>query len=317
MRCPARSRRRSSPSGSRCTRSTPAGSPARPAWPGGPTPSCRPASSPSPGVLPRDEAIAKIKSAIAKTYGRRGAEVVERNHAAVDRALAGLHQIEVPGRVTSARELPAVVPASAPEFVRTVTAAMMAGRGDDLPVSALPVDGTYPSGTAAYEKRNISELVAQWDPDLCIQCGNCSFVCPHSVIRSTYYDESLLAGAPPEFRSAPLDARGLPGHPLHAAGVRGGLHRMRAVRAGLPGQRRRRTRRARRSTSRPGSRWWPPSGTTSRSSRRCRWPTGPGWTSAPCAARSSCSRCSSSPAPARAAARRRTSSCCRSCSATG
>jgi pyruvate-ferredoxin/flavodoxin oxidoreductase len=162
------------------------------------------------GVLPREEAIGKIKSAIAKTYGRRGAEVVARNHAAVDRALDGLHRIEVPGQVTSARELPAVVPAHAPEFVRNVTAAMMAGRGDELPVSALPVDGTYPSGTAAYEKRNISELVAQWDPDLCIQCGNCSFVCPHSVIRSTYYDESLLAGAPSAFLSAPLDARGLP-----------------------------------------------------------------------------------------------------------
>ncbi|MDQ2812026.1 MAG: pyruvate:ferredoxin (flavodoxin) oxidoreductase [Actinomycetota bacterium] len=162
------------------------------------------------GVLPREEAIAKIKSAIAKTYGRRGAEVVARNHAAVDRALDGLHRIEVPGQVTSARELPAVVPAHAPEFVRNVTAAMMAGRGDELPVSALPVDGTYPSGTAAYEKRNISELVAQWDPDLCIQCGNCSFVCPHSVIRATYYDESLLAGAPSAFLSAPLDARGLP-----------------------------------------------------------------------------------------------------------
>jgi pyruvate-ferredoxin/flavodoxin oxidoreductase len=162
------------------------------------------------GVLPREEAIAKIKSAIVKSYSRRGAEVVARNHAAVDAALEGLHRIEVPGEVTSVRELPAVVPASAPEFVRTVTAAMMAGRGDDLPVSALPVDGTYPSGTAAYEKRNISELVAVWDPDLCIQCGNCSFVCPHSVIRSTYYDESLLKEAPPDFRSAPLDARGLP-----------------------------------------------------------------------------------------------------------
>jgi pyruvate-ferredoxin/flavodoxin oxidoreductase len=162
------------------------------------------------GVLPREEAIAKIKSAIVKSYGRRGAEVVARNHAAVDAALEGLHRIEVPGTVTSVRGLPAVVPASAPEFVRTVTAAMMAGRGDDLPVSALPVDGTFPSGTAAYEKRNISELVAEWDPDLCIQCGNCSFVCPHSVIRSTYYDESLLSGAPADFRSAPLDARGLP-----------------------------------------------------------------------------------------------------------
>jgi len=163
------------------------------------------------GVLPRDEAIAKIKSAIAKTYGRRGAEVVQRNHAAVDRALAGLHRIETPGRVTSGRDLPPAVPAGAPEFVRTVTAAMMAGRGDDLPVSALPVDGTYPSGTTAYEKRNISDLVAQWDPDLCIQCGNCSFVCPHSVIRSAYYESSLRDGAPAEFRSAPLDARGLPG----------------------------------------------------------------------------------------------------------
>ena len=162
------------------------------------------------GVLPREEAIAKIKAAIAKTYARRGAEVVARNHAAVDRALEGLHRIEVPGQVTSARELPPPVPASAPEFVRTVTAAMLAGRGDDLPVSALPADGTYPSGTAAYEKRNISDLVAEWDPELCIQCGNCSFVCPHSVIRSTYYDESLLAGAPEPFRSAPLDARGLP-----------------------------------------------------------------------------------------------------------
>ncbi len=162
------------------------------------------------GVLPREEAIGKIKSAIAKTYGRRGGEVVERNQAAVDRSLEGLHRIKLPERVTSARELPPVVPAGAPEFVRTVTAAMMSGRGDDLPVSALPVDGTYPSGTAAYEKRNISELVAEWDPDLCIQCGNCSFVCPHSVIRSSYYDESLLAGSPPAFRSAALDAPGLP-----------------------------------------------------------------------------------------------------------
>jgi pyruvate-ferredoxin/flavodoxin oxidoreductase len=162
------------------------------------------------GVLPRDVAIAKIKASIAKTYGRRGAEVVEKNLAAVDRTVEATYQIEVPGLVTATRELPAMIPAGAPEFVRTVTAEMMAGRGDDIPVSALPVDGTYPSGTAAYEKRNISELVALWDPELCIQCGNCSFVCPHSVIRSSYYEESLLAGAPPEFRSAPLDARGLP-----------------------------------------------------------------------------------------------------------
>ncbi|HST17759.1 MAG TPA: pyruvate:ferredoxin (flavodoxin) oxidoreductase [Gaiellaceae bacterium] len=162
------------------------------------------------GVMPREQAIERIKTAVTKTYGRRGAEVVERNQAAVDSALDGLHRVEVPDRATATREPPAVVPAYASEFVRTVTAQMLAGRGDDLPVSALPVDGTYPSGTAAYEKRNISELVAVWDSDICIQCGNCSFVCPHSVIRSRYYDQANLKGAPDGFRSAPLDAVGLP-----------------------------------------------------------------------------------------------------------
>ncbi|HSL63941.1 MAG TPA: pyruvate:ferredoxin (flavodoxin) oxidoreductase [Gaiellaceae bacterium] len=162
------------------------------------------------GVLPREQAIDRIKAAVAKTYGRRGAEVVARNQAAVDRALDGLHRVDVPERVTSSRGLPPVVPAHAPEFVRAVTAEMLAGRGDELPVSALPVDGTYPSGTAAYEKRNISELVAVWDSELCIQCGNCSFVCPHSVIRSRYYDQARLEGAPEGFRSAPIEAVGLP-----------------------------------------------------------------------------------------------------------
>ncbi len=162
------------------------------------------------GVLPREHALDRIKAAVAKTYGRRGADVVERNQAAVDRAVDGLHRIEVPASATATRGLPPVVPDDAPEFVRTVTAAMLSGRGDELPVSALPVDGTYPSGTTSYEKRNISETVAVWDADLCIQCGNCSFVCPHSVIRSRYYDESNLESAPGGFKSAPLDAVGLP-----------------------------------------------------------------------------------------------------------
>jgi pyruvate-ferredoxin/flavodoxin oxidoreductase len=162
------------------------------------------------GVLLRDQAIARIKATIRKTYGRRGAEVVDRNEAAVDSALAALHRIPVPAAASSDRLLPLTVPARAPEFVRTVTAPMMAGRGDELPVSALPVDGTYPSGTAAWEKRNVSDLVAAWDPDLCIQCGNCSFVCPHSVIRSRYYDQSELEGAPTTFLSAPLNAAGVP-----------------------------------------------------------------------------------------------------------
>ena len=162
------------------------------------------------GVLSRDEAISRVKASIEKSYGRRGADVVARNNAAVDASLASLHHITVPEHATSTRELPPAVPAHAPPFVQKVTAMMMAGRGDDLPVSALPVDGTYPSGTTAYEKRNVSESVAAWDADLCIQCGNCSFVCPHSVIRSKYYDKTRLDGAPVGFASAPLDAVGVP-----------------------------------------------------------------------------------------------------------
>ena len=162
------------------------------------------------GVLEREAAIEAIKASIQKTYGKRGAEIVKRNIEAVDRSLAALHQVEVPDRVSSRREAPELVPADAPEFVRTVTAAMMAGHGDQLPVSALPVDGTYPSGTTKYEKRNISDFVAVWDSELCIQCGNCSFVCPHSVIRSRYYGPDRLEGAPDGFRSAPLNGAGLP-----------------------------------------------------------------------------------------------------------
>jgi pyruvate-ferredoxin/flavodoxin oxidoreductase len=178
------------------------------------------------GVLPRDEAIAAIKTAIAKSYGRRGPEVVARNNAAVDAAVAGLHRVEVPGDAAGGTADAAqgtaaggavlsdgqpAIPADAPRFVRTVTAAMMEGRGDDLPVSALPADGTWPPGTSRYEKRNVSDLVAVWEPDLCIQCGTCSFVCPHAVIRATFHPQSLLDGAPEGFQSAPLDARGLPG----------------------------------------------------------------------------------------------------------
>ncbi|RSM68094.1 pyruvate:ferredoxin (flavodoxin) oxidoreductase [Actinoplanes sp. ATCC 53533] len=162
------------------------------------------------GVLPSGEALEKIKHSITKTYGRRGAEVVARNHAAVDHALEALHRVPVPDHATATRGLPPTVPTDAPPFVQTVTAAMMAGHGDRLPVSALPVDGTYPGGTTAYEKRNISDLVAAWDPQLCIQCGNCGFVCPHSVIRSKFYDLKELAGAPDGFPSAPLSTRGLP-----------------------------------------------------------------------------------------------------------
>jgi pyruvate-ferredoxin/flavodoxin oxidoreductase len=154
------------------------------------------------GVLPKDEAILEIKEAIRKTYGKRGEAVVQKNFAAVDAALAHLHEIDVPERATSDIEMPPVVPEEAPEFVHEVTAMIMAGEGDALPVSALPDDGTYPTGTTQWEKRNISLEVPVWEPDLCIQCGKCLLVCPHAVIRSKIYPESALADAPATFKSA-------------------------------------------------------------------------------------------------------------------
>jgi pyruvate-ferredoxin/flavodoxin oxidoreductase len=162
------------------------------------------------GVLPRDEAIRHIKESIRKTYATKGEAVVRRNYLAVDRTLAHLFRVDVPDAADSRLERASPVPDTAPAFVREVTARMLAGLGDQIPVSLLPVDGTYPSGTAAWEKRNISDLVPEWEPDLCIQCGRCSFVCPHSVIRARYYDQSLLAGAPAAFKSAPINGRGYP-----------------------------------------------------------------------------------------------------------
>ncbi len=153
------------------------------------------------GVLPREEAITQIKKAIKKTYGKRGEAVVNMNYAAVDAALAHLHEVKVPSHVTSSIELPPVVSENAPEFVRKVTAEMIAGRGDLIPVSMLPVDGTYPSGTTQWEKRNISLEVPIWDEKLCIQCGKCTLVCPHGVIRAKVYDSSQLKDAPETIKS--------------------------------------------------------------------------------------------------------------------
>ncbi len=162
------------------------------------------------GVLPRDEAITHIKASIRKSYARKGQSVVDKNDAAVDAALAHLFEVKIPATLTSTIEMPPLVPADASDFVREVTARMFAGLGDEIPVSLIPADGTFPSGTASYEKRNVSDTVPVWREDLCIQCGQCSFVCPHSVIRARYYDEDRLIGAPDQFKSAPVNARGYP-----------------------------------------------------------------------------------------------------------
>jgi pyruvate-ferredoxin/flavodoxin oxidoreductase len=154
------------------------------------------------GVLPREQAIAAIKDAIKKTYGKRGEAVVAKNFAAVDSALAHLHEAHTPGVVTSAFDRRPPVPAAAPEFVRDVLGAIIAGEGDRLPVSALPVDGTYPAGTARWEKRNIALEIPAWDEQLCIQCGKCVLVCPHATIRAKVYPSDLLATAPAAFKHA-------------------------------------------------------------------------------------------------------------------
>ena len=154
------------------------------------------------GVLPRDEAIQAIKKSIEKTYGKRGEAVVQKNFAAVDSTLAHLYRVEVPAKASSTVELRPPVPSQAPAFVQEVLAPMIFGDGDDLPVSKMPVDGTYPIGTAQWEKRNIALEIPVWDEALCIQCGKCVLVCPHAVIRAKVYPSDLLAGAPETFKSA-------------------------------------------------------------------------------------------------------------------
>jgi len=162
------------------------------------------------GVLPRDESIAQIKTAIEKTYAKKGQQVIEQNFKAVDAALDYLYQVEVPDHCSTERELEPAVSSLAPKFVQEVTAPMLAGKGDELPVSMIPADGTYPSSTAKWEKRNISDFVPLWEPDVCIQCGNCSFVCPHSVIRAKFFNENIIDDANEGFVTAPVSARGFP-----------------------------------------------------------------------------------------------------------
>jgi pyruvate-ferredoxin/flavodoxin oxidoreductase len=153
------------------------------------------------GVLPHAEAIKHIKKAIEKTYGKRGPEVVRRNCEVVDQALARLHEIPVPDVPSATRTRPPLVSQRAPDFVQKITAVMLAGKGDLLPVSAFPVDGTWPVGTAKWEKRNLALEIPVWDTKVCIQCNQCALVCPHAAIRAKVYDAAALAGAPPTFQS--------------------------------------------------------------------------------------------------------------------
>lgn len=161
------------------------------------------------GLLPREEAIAAIKGAIQKTYAKRGEAVLQKNFHAVDETIRHLHKLELPTQVTAKFDVLPPVPAAAPEMVRHVLGTIIAGRGDDLPVSALPPDGTFPTATTRWEKRNLAREIPVWDEHLCIQCGKCVLVCPHAVIRAKVYESRLLASAPPAFKNAKPRWRGL------------------------------------------------------------------------------------------------------------
>ncbi|MGA7330047.1 MAG: 2-oxoacid:acceptor oxidoreductase family protein, partial [Rhodomicrobium sp.] len=163
------------------------------------------------GVLPREEGVQRIRHSIEKTYGEKGRAVVEKNFAAVDAAVKHLQEVLVPKNVTSKIEMRVFIPADAPDQIKRIMALQFAGRGDEIPVSALPIDGVYTGGTTQYEKRNMAFSVPVWKQDLCIQCGQCSIVCPHSVIRAKAYDGALLKDAPGGFPWAPVNARGYPG----------------------------------------------------------------------------------------------------------
>jgi pyruvate-ferredoxin/flavodoxin oxidoreductase len=162
------------------------------------------------GVLPQNEAITAIKHAVEKTYGKKGRHIVELNFKAIDETLAGLHAVPLPTLVSSQFDIKSIISNSAPDFVKRVTGEIIAGRGDALPVSVMPMDGTFPTGTAAYEKRNLALEIPVWETDLCTQCGKCVMVCPHSVIRSKIYPAEVLANAPETFKHAPMLGKDFP-----------------------------------------------------------------------------------------------------------
>jgi len=156
------------------------------------------------GLLDTDSAISQIKQMVEKTYGRKGKRLLQRNYDAIDSALAHLHQVEAGSSASSQIVMPPVVAAHAPGFVRDVTAKIISGHGDDLPVSAIPDDGTWPLGTAAYEKRQLALELPRWEPDLCTHCGKCPLACPHAAIRAKFFADSATANAPGSFMHRPV-----------------------------------------------------------------------------------------------------------------
>jgi len=158
-------------------------------------------------IFPKDEAIKMIKNSIKKTYGAKGDKIVEMNFNAVDKTLENLFEVEVPEKVTSKTQLQPAVAGNAPEFVMDVTAKIIAGFGDNIPVSKMPIDGTYPTGTSKWEKRNIALDVPVWDKEICIQCNKCVLVCPHATIRAKVYEEKELAKAPESFKYTKFRAK--------------------------------------------------------------------------------------------------------------
>jgi len=162
------------------------------------------------GVLPQSQAVTAIKHAVEKTYGKKGRHIVELNFKAIDETLACLHEVPLPTQVSSQFDIQSTISDVAPDFIKRVTGEIIAGRGDALPVSAMPVDGTFPTGTAAYEKRNLALEIPVWETDLCTQCGKCVMVCPHSVIRSKIFPTEVVANAPATFKHVAMLGKDFP-----------------------------------------------------------------------------------------------------------
>jgi pyruvate-ferredoxin/flavodoxin oxidoreductase len=261
------------------------------------------------GILPRDEAIAHIKKSIEKSYGKRGPEVVRRNCEVVDQALAHLHEVAVPGAPSATRTRPPLVSEKAPDFVQKITAVMLAGKGDLLPVSAFPVDGTWPTGTAKWEKRNLALEIPVWDPRICIQCNQCALVCPARRHPGQGLRRRGAGRAAFHLQGHELPRERIQGKAVHDPGRARGLHRLQPLHQRLPGQGPHQPQAQGHQHGAPGAAPRDGAGQLRLLPRPARAARVRKWRASTTRARSSWSRSSSTPAPARAVARRRTSRC--------